>query len=76
MSSQGWRTNGEPHEPKFQQPELLSTALSSLGKKVDLTMEELRSELHFTTETFQEVTGMAIPAPSKKKGDVLPFTLR
>lgn len=76
MSSQGWRTSGEPHEPKFQQPELLSTALASLGKKVDLTMEELRSELHFTSETFQEVTGMAIPAPPRKKGEVLPFKMR
>ena len=69
MSAQGWRTNGEPNEPAFQQPELLDMALSSLGKKVDLTMEELRSELHFKAETFQEVTGMALPAtPRPKKG--------
>jgi Zn-dependent peptidase ImmA (M78 family)/transcriptional regulator with XRE-family HTH domain len=74
MSAQGWRTKGEPYEPAFQQPELLVMALSSLGKKVDLTMEELRSELHFTDRTFQEVTGMAIPASSpQRKAEVLQF---
>ena len=74
MSAQGWRTQGEPYEPAFQQPELLAMALSSLGKKVDLTMEELRSELHFTDTTFQEVTGMAIPASSPpRKAEVLQF---
>lgn len=74
MSAQGWRTQGEPHEPTFQQPELLSMALSSLGKKVDLTIEELRSELHFTPKTFEEITGITIPAtPRQTRGDVLPF---
>ncbi len=40
MSAKGW-TKGEPYEPSFQEPELLSMALSSLGDKVDLTLEQL-----------------------------------
>ena len=77
MSAQGWRTKGEPYEPAFQQPELLRMAISSLGKKVDLTIEELRSELHFTPSTFHEVTGMAVPANvPPKRAEVLPFKLK
>jgi hypothetical protein len=55
MSAQKWRTQGEPNEPQFQQPELIKTALSGLGKSVDMTIEELCSELHFTPATFAEV---------------------
>ncbi len=77
MSAQGWRTKGEPYEPTFQQPELLRIALSSLGGKVALTMEDLCSELHFTPATFQDVTGIAIPAGIPlAKADVLPFKLK
>src|SRR5437763_16546134 len=72
MSAQGWRTKGEPYEPQFQQPELIKMALSSLGKTVDMTIDELRAELHFTPSTFEEVTGVAIPAPSSTAmGEVL-----
>lgn len=75
MSAQGWRSQGEPFEPPFQQPELLSMALSSLGKKVELTVEELCSELNFTPETFQEVTSFKIPTPvhPRPKAEVLAF---
>lgn len=78
MSAQGWRTKGEPDEPTFQQPELLTMALSSLGKRVDLTIEEVRAELHFTPETFQEVTTFKVPTPThfRAKAEVLPFKLR
>ena len=61
MAWRRWPTNGEPEEPSFQQPELLATALNSLGSKVDLTLEALRKELHFTADTFSAVTGIAIP---------------
>jgi Zn-dependent peptidase ImmA (M78 family)/transcriptional regulator with XRE-family HTH domain len=77
MSAQGWRTKGEPYEPSFQQPELLTIALSSLGKKVDLTVEELCSELQFTPDTFREVTTFQIPtSPPRTKGEVLQFKTR
>ncbi len=72
MSAKGW-TKGEPYEPSFQQPELLSTALSGLGKRVDLTLEQLCKELRFTPETFKEITGTTVPTPKVKHPDVIQF---
>jgi Zn-dependent peptidase ImmA (M78 family)/transcriptional regulator with XRE-family HTH domain len=60
MAWKKWPTAGEPEEPSFQAPELLSAALNSLGTKVKLTAEELRKELHFAAETFGEITGFTI----------------
>jgi hypothetical protein len=64
MAWKKWPTTGEPEEPNFQEPELLGSALQALGTKVDLTLEGLRRELHFTSETFKEVTGFSVPAES------------
>lgn len=66
MAWKKWPTTGEPEEPSFQEPELLGSALLSLGTKVELTLEDLRKELHFTGETFEEVTGFTIPTESSK----------
>jgi Zn-dependent peptidase ImmA (M78 family)/DNA-binding XRE family transcriptional regulator len=66
MAWKKWPTTGEPEEPSFQQPELLGSALNSLGAKVALTMEGLRRELRFTSETFKEVTGFSIPTETNK----------
>jgi Zn-dependent peptidase ImmA (M78 family) len=66
MAWKGWPTNGEPDEPTFQMPELLGSALNSLGKKVELTLEGLRKELRFTAGTFEEITGFAIPSGSRR----------
>src|SRR5205823_2097945 len=41
MSFQKWTTTGEPEEPAFQEPEILSVALASLGTRVRTTMDEL-----------------------------------
>jgi Zn-dependent peptidase ImmA (M78 family)/transcriptional regulator with XRE-family HTH domain len=73
MSWKGWSANGEPDEPSFQEPELLATALHSLGTKVDLTMDALRQELHFTPETFREVTGVIVPPSGRTQVEVIPF---
>lgn len=73
MSAKGW-TKGEPHEPSFQQPELLETALNTLGKKVDVTLDSLCRELRFTADTFRDVTGFAIPASKAKPTEVIPFS--
>ena len=66
MSSRGWRSGGEPDEPEFQQPELLMLALSALGTSVRLTASELCQSIHFTPETFTQVTGFDIPAAAPK----------
>ncbi len=60
MSLKGW-SKGEPVEPSFQEPELLGTALSALGVDVDLSPRELCSKLHFSSETFEKVTGYVYP---------------
>lgn len=72
MAWKKWPTLGEPEEPSFQEPELLSTALNSLGSKVDLTLDRLRKELHFTPETFREVTGVEVPSQIPK-ANTIPF---
>jgi Zn-dependent peptidase ImmA (M78 family) len=66
MSAKGWRTGGEPHEPDFQQPELLKAALTALGKSVRLTVSQLCQTIHFTPETFAQVTGFQIPPADAK----------
>jgi Zn-dependent peptidase ImmA (M78 family)/transcriptional regulator with XRE-family HTH domain len=71
MSAQGW-ARGEPHEPPFQAPELLTTALQSLGK-VALTPATLCSDLHFTTATLRDVTGYQLKESSAARERVLSF---
>jgi Zn-dependent peptidase ImmA (M78 family)/transcriptional regulator with XRE-family HTH domain len=73
MSWKGWTSNGEPEEPTFQEPELLSIALKSLGTKVPLTIDSLCKELRFTPDTFQDITGFAVPVPKSKAVEVIPF---
>lgn len=73
MSFLKWTVNGEPEEPVFQEPEILSGALMSLGTRVKTTIDELRQQLHFTPETFREVTGVVVPAAKLKLSPVIPF---
>ena len=75
MSMKGW-TKGEPFEPSFQQPELLESALNGLGKKVNLTLDALCRELRFTPETFEDVTGVPVPAVKAKLTDVIRFSTK
>ena len=74
MSFKGWN-KGEPEEPSFQEPELLSTTLSALGRSVELTLESLCADLKFKPETFKEVTGIAVPIPEPRHTEVLPFRI-
>lgn len=70
MSAMGWRSGGEPSEPDFQQPELLSTALTSLGRDgIQLTVVGLCRQLHFTPATFMDVTGFPVPASAFPKAN-------
>lgn len=73
MSGRNWRKGGEPHEPEFKGPELLSTALASLGTKIDLTIAELCKDLHFTPKTFLTVTGATVRASRGKEVEVIPI---
>jgi Zn-dependent peptidase ImmA (M78 family)/DNA-binding XRE family transcriptional regulator len=73
MSARNWRKGGEPHEPEFKGPELLSSALGSLGTKIDLTVAQLCKDLHFTPKTFLTVTGAMVHAPRGKEVEVIPI---
>jgi len=75
MSAKGWRANGEPYEPAFQPPELFNIGLEALGKKVELSLDGLCRELHFTAPTFLDVTGVPIPIPilNEKIPEIIPF---
>jgi Zn-dependent peptidase ImmA (M78 family)/transcriptional regulator with XRE-family HTH domain len=70
MSFKGWN-KGEPYEPTFQPPEILRSALSSLGTGVELTLSTLCHQLHFLPNTFHEVTGVSIPIEKVKPGTVI-----
>jgi Zn-dependent peptidase ImmA (M78 family)/DNA-binding XRE family transcriptional regulator len=72
LSAKGWN-RGEPQEPAFQEPELLSTTLNALGNKVELTLQELCADLKFEPLTFREVTGVLVPSPKVKPTEVIPF---
>ena len=64
ISVKGW-SKIEPHEPRFQQPELFEKALNGLGQKatltIDLPIDKLCQELQFTPDTFRDVTGIVPP---------------
>ncbi|MGH9734169.1 MAG: helix-turn-helix domain-containing protein [Candidatus Acidiferrales bacterium] len=76
MSARNWRKGGEPYEPEFRGPELLSSALSALGTKIGLTIEQLRGDLHFTPDTFLTVTGVSVPFSRGKPVEVIPIRAR
>jgi Zn-dependent peptidase ImmA (M78 family) len=70
MSFKAWN-RGEPYEPSFQSPELLSNALNALGSGVDLTLSALCDELHFLPDTFRDVTGVSVPTTKGKMAAVI-----
>ncbi len=74
MSFKGW-TKGEPNEPPFQEPELLSRTLDALGTTVRQTIEGLCADLRFMPKTFAEITGVDVPEQRSGETRVLPFRL-
>jgi hypothetical protein len=51
----------------------LSIALKSLGTKVPLTIDTLCKKLHFSHETFEDITGLAVPVSKSKPVEVIVF---
>lgn len=68
ISVKGWRTNGEPFEPTFKDPELLGSAFTALKSK---TLADLCRDLAFTERTFCDVTGTEIPKESRPLRPIL-----
>jgi Zn-dependent peptidase ImmA (M78 family) len=60
MSFMKWRTEGEPYEPQFQEPELFLNALNALGNGVSKTILELCADLNLSPKTFADVTGFVV----------------
>jgi Zn-dependent peptidase ImmA (M78 family) len=75
MSFKGWRTKGEPYEPTFQEPELLSVAFRALASDSKGNLTVLCSDLGFYPETFEDVTAIAVP-PEPPKGGPVPIPNR
>jgi Zn-dependent peptidase ImmA (M78 family)/transcriptional regulator with XRE-family HTH domain len=84
MSFKKWRTEGEPYEPLFQEPELFVNAINALGHDVAKTVSELCGDLYFSPKTFVEITGIAVRSDegprgslsSSSHGKLLPFPSR
>jgi Zn-dependent peptidase ImmA (M78 family) len=71
MSAKGWRSTGEPYEPAFQEPELLSMALRAVGTRPG-SLAQFCDELGFSRKAFEEITGMRVPkAPAPKPTPIL-----
>lgn len=76
MSFKRW-TKGEPHEPEFQNPELLESALNALGSKVQLDLPSLCEQIGFIPGTFADVTGVAVPrSRMRQNAGVIQFPSR
>ncbi len=76
MSFKKWRTQGEPYEPSFQEPELFAQALSHLGKGMKKTLSDLCNDLEFTPEIFLEITGFVAPPTFTTPSKVIKFPAR
>ena len=57
MSAKRWRTDGEPFEPKFQEPEIFGQALDYLAHKPH-AVQNLCNEVGLTQNLFIKVIGV------------------
>jgi Zn-dependent peptidase ImmA (M78 family) len=74
MSFKGWKTNGEPMEPNFHEPELLKMGIEALKARA-VSLERLCAELHFSEEAFACVTGVSIPTREQPKPSLIAFPI-
>ncbi len=60
MAAQGWR-KGEPDELAIEEPEIVPLSLIQLQKHLNATPLDVCKALRWTADTFQSVTGIAVP---------------
>jgi Zn-dependent peptidase ImmA (M78 family)/transcriptional regulator with XRE-family HTH domain len=65
MSAMGW-TKHEPHEPEFIGPELLPAAFHTVEQGLGTSVVDVCQALHLTTDTFADLTGIAV-APAERR---------
>ena len=66
INAQGWHSH-EPYEPEFVGPELLPTALKTIEEGLGITVASVCEALNLTTETFSELTGIAVNVATRPK---------
>jgi Zn-dependent peptidase ImmA (M78 family) len=84
MSFKKWRTEGEPYEPSFQEPELFVNAINALGREVQKRVSDLCADLYLSPKIFAEITGISMDNGDESRADlshssqskVLQFRLR
>ena len=63
MSARGW-VRAEPNEPPMESPELFQKAMHTLWHRKKIGTDRLASELHWSIQTFEEVTGLRSSGPA------------
>jgi Zn-dependent peptidase ImmA (M78 family) len=59
MSAKGWRRSGEPFEPEFQEPELLSSALHVTTTSTSISVVDIAARQQISAETLAELFGIS-----------------
>ena len=70
ISARGWR-KGEPHEPEQERPELFNKAMSTLWERRKIGASEVAAQLHWSADTFSDVTGLRDEGGSQPVDGVL-----
>jgi Zn-dependent peptidase ImmA (M78 family)/transcriptional regulator with XRE-family HTH domain len=75
MSARRW-IRDEPHEPPDESPELFLKAVRTLWQRKKLGADKIAADLHWTLETFEEVTGLRSSGPVAETTDVISLSDR
>lgn len=62
LSARGWRKK-EPHEPPYEEPELMKIAVTALEHELQMSLLDVGRELGWSREKTAEVTGFRVPEP-------------
>jgi Zn-dependent peptidase ImmA (M78 family) len=68
MSARRW-VKDEPHEPPMESPELFRKAMQTLWQRKKIGADRIAADLHWTMETFEDVTGLRASAPVANEPD-------
>jgi Zn-dependent peptidase ImmA (M78 family) len=60
MSARRW-VRDEPLEPPMESPELFQKAMQTLWQRKKIGVDRVASDLHWTVQMFEEVTGLRSP---------------
>jgi Zn-dependent peptidase ImmA (M78 family)/transcriptional regulator with XRE-family HTH domain len=75
MSARGWVRN-EPHEPPFESPELFRKAMQTMWQRRKIGADKVASDLHWSVQTFEDVTGLRSLRPVDSTEHVISLSER